>query len=101
HLACVLTFPDVAKRPDDIARLEDSRRDDAAVGCAAEAVIAQVVRQDVISGVVQNLVIGDELDLEAVAARIPYRVPRLEVSGDSRAAERHRVIRDDDPMRPG
>jgi hypothetical protein len=72
-----------------------------AVGGAAHAVVAQVVCEQVVAGVVEDLVVGDEVDLEAVAAWRPVRMPGLEVGGNARAAEAHRVIGDDQLARAG
>lgn len=46
---------------------------------AAHAVIAQVVGEHVIAGVVENFVVRDEVDFEAVAAWRPVGVPGLEM----------------------
>jgi hypothetical protein len=41
--------------------------------------IPQVISQDVVAGIMEDLVVGDEVDLESVAAGRPLRVPRLQV----------------------
>jgi hypothetical protein len=48
----------VVQPTDDIAALSDPVADDPAVGCAAEAMVAQVVREHVVPGVVQDLESG-------------------------------------------
>jgi hypothetical protein len=75
--------------------------DDPAVGCAAEAVVAQVAGQDVVSGVVEDLVVGHQVDFESVASGRPGRVPGLDVGGNAGSAEPQRVVGDDQLARPG
>jgi hypothetical protein len=53
--------------------------DDPAVGGAAEAVVTQVVGEDVVTGVVQDLIVGHEVDFESVTAGRPVCVPGLKV----------------------
>ena len=75
----------VGQRAGHVAGLEDPAGGDAAVGRAAEAVVAQVVGQHVVPGVMQDLVVRDEVDLDVVTARCPYRPPWLEMARDSRS----------------
>jgi len=50
---------------DDVTALGEAVGGNSAVGCAAEPMVAQLAGDDVISGVVRDLVVG----LESVAAR--------------------------------
>jgi hypothetical protein len=62
--------------------------------------VAQVVGQDVVAGVVEDLVVRYEVHFEAVAARRPVFVPGLKMGGHARSAESHRVVGDDQLARP-
>ena len=62
--------------------------------------VAQVVGEHVVPGVVQDLVVGDQVHLEPVAARRPDRVPGLHVGGYAGPAEGEGVVGDDQLRRP-
>ena len=79
----------------DVAGLEDAAGGDAAVRRAAVTEVAQVVGQHAVPGVMQDLVVRDEVDLDVVAAQGPYRPPRLQVRGYPGPAESHGVVGDD------
>src|SRR5207244_5600320 len=51
-------LPGILQRSDHVTALREPVGDHPAVGCAAEAVVAQVVGEDVVPGVVQDLVVG-------------------------------------------
>src|SRR4029077_9340394 len=69
-------------------------------GCAAEAMVAQVVGEDVVPAIVQDFVVGHEVDFESVAARGPVPMPGLKVSGNAGPAEAQRMVGDDQLVRP-
>jgi hypothetical protein len=52
------TLPLGGRGAGDILGLEDAARGDTAVGSAAETMIAQVIIQDVIAGLMEGLVVG-------------------------------------------
>jgi len=52
--------------------------------------VAKVVRQDVVAGIVQDLVFREEVDLESAEVR-----PRFEVSWIPVTIARHRVVADE------
>jgi len=76
-----------------VAVLEHTVADDAAAAHAAAAVVADVVGEDVVAGVMQDLVFREEVDLEAAEVG-----PGLQVSGVPVAIAGHRVIADDEPV---
>src|SRR5580704_5304742 len=101
HAARVRAAARVGQRAGDIPGLEDPAGGDAAVGRTAEPEVAQVVGQHVVPGVVQDLVVRDEVDLDVVTTRCPYRLPRFQVGRYPGPAESHRVVGDDQLVRPG
>jgi hypothetical protein len=63
--------------------------------------VTQVVGEDVVPGVVKDLLVGHEVNFESVAARRPVRLPGLKVGGYAGSAEPHGVVGNDQPGRPG
>jgi hypothetical protein len=100
HVAGAGARPRVLQRSDDVAALGEPVGGNSAVGCAAEAMVAQVVGEDVVPAVVQDFVVGHEVDLESVAARGPVPMPWLKVSGYAGPAEAQRMVGDDQLVRP-
>src|SRR5579875_105774 len=101
HVPRLVAVTDVLQRADDITRLKNTAGYAAAIGRATETVVAQVIGQDVVSGIMEDLVVREEVDLEAVPAGRPHRVPRFELRGEPGSAEPHRVIGDDELVGPG
>jgi hypothetical protein len=85
--------PRVVQRADHVAVLEHTVPDDAAAAHAAAAVVAEVVGEDVVAGVMQDLGLGEEVDLEAAEVG-----PGFQVAGVPVPIARHRVIADDEPV---
>jgi hypothetical protein len=62
--------------------------------------VAQVVGEDVVPAVVQDFVVGHEVDFESVAARCPVPMPGLEVGWNTGPAEAQGVVGNDQLARP-
>jgi hypothetical protein len=84
------------QRADHVTVLQHTVTNDAAAAHSTTAVVANVVRQDVVAGIVEDLVLREEVHLEAAEVG-----PRLQVSGVPVAIARHGVITDDEPVGVG
>ena len=94
HCLSVRTCAHVSERSHDVTILGDPVGDDTAVGCAAESVVAQVVGKHVVSGIVEDLVVGHQIDFESVSAWRPGCVVRVELGWNARSTESQGVIGD-------
>lgn len=79
HIARIVATANVIQRANDVAGFESSNRKDAAVRRTALTEVAQVIREHVVAGIVQDLVIRYEVDFEIVAGRAAERFPRLKM----------------------
>jgi len=63
--------------------------------------VTKVVCENVVAGVVQNPIVGNEINFEIIAAPTPHGFPRFEVSGNARSTEPHWMIGNDDLVGSG